>query len=407
MIEARFLASRKRQLAAQKSFPGHIDMSAAAHMHLHEEIYPEEFWCGYDRLIRDTAIAYPSLHSESRSLESAFADALKRWTGCEFDTEEVVAFPGGVYGAYSPVLAATGRAVLLVPESMHQTHKTCFALTVADIREVPMDTAYLLDLNQLDAMLASVPYASATVFIHHNRGPAFDRGYFLRIAETLARHGAVAIYDADTIATSHDGRTRPSLPLEVSEFMRHALVLCNMTKEYGLPGIRIGFGVGNRDICTRIHHHMKAELRMLPPVTRAIAERALGCADLSRSSTILHERLQALVEHFRRLGWPNFRTPAHGINVFVPVPPSFARVSEVPPDELFYYWCLSRAGVLLRPGSIYGPLHIAEVRPTLSLPVANMEKAFERLESVGLRYDMPLPERIVGEYEQFIARENF
>lgn len=390
-IEERFLASRKRQIATQKRFGGYIDMSAAAHMNLHQDIYPEEFWSGYDRLIRDTAVAYPSLHSEDRSIESALAEALDRWTGQRFDTREIVTFSGGVYGAYSPALAAIGRPSLLVPESMHQTHKTCFALTIDDIREVPMTASSLLDLDQLDTMLGSMPRSSATVFIHHNRGPVFDREYFLRIADILAHHDGVAVYDADTIATSHDGTTRPSLPLEVPEFMRRAIVLCNMTKEYGLPGIRIGFGVGSRDTCARLRRHMKAELRMVPPVTRTIAERALKYGNLTKSSEILRERLQALVEHFRRLGWPEFRTPAHGINVFVPVPSSFADASEVPSDELFYYWCLSRAGVLLRPGSIYGFINRGEVRPTLSLSIADMTRAFGQLESAGLRYDMPLP----------------
>lgn len=404
-IEARFLDRRRRQLAVQRGFAGYLDMSAASHMHLHEDIYPQEFWGGYDGLVRETVAAYPSLHSDDRSLERAFADALRRWTGADFGVESIVVFPGGVYGSYSPVLSGLGRPTLLVPELIHQTHKTCFALSVADIREVPMDGARLLDLAALERSLSAVPAGSATVFIHHNRAPAFDRRYFEDIAVLLVRYDAVAVYDADTLATSHDGATQPSLPLRVPGFIERALVLVNMTKEYGLPGLRVGFGIGNPAICARLRQHMKAELRMMPPVTRAIALRALACGDLGRASEILRERLGALVGHFGRLGWPEFPLPAHGINVFVPVPRAFMGVPDIPADELFYYWALSRAGVLLRPAGIYGPSATAEVRPTLSVPVAAMAEAFARLEEAGLRYDMPLPPGIAREYIEFLKNE--
>ncbi|MGH7175656.1 MAG: pyridoxal phosphate-dependent aminotransferase [Minisyncoccia bacterium] len=404
-IEARFMPGRARELqlgSLRLRADDLIDVSSAANMHLLPDLLDEKRLLAPAPDLVRTLEQYPPLADPPQDLEQGFARFLTRWTKVPIEPEEVVAF-GGVYGAFKTIALAQAGKYVFLPEFTHETHKAAFAALGKTVVEIPIRiySDNRLDLEFLERQLARRAEDTAFVYLYHAKPAELDAAYYRKIGRLLGKYRVLGLVDLDAWYVAHRPGVLPWLPLTIPALRRSALLLFNMSKELGAPGLRVGFGVMPRAVARHIRNFQQITLDIQSPTSRLLAGRILEAADLSRSRTVLRERMRALIEGLQGLGF-SIKAPAYGVNLFLHIPESFEGPPDILPDHLFAYYLLARARIMVRPASSHGHRLNHFVRFVLSQPVGKIKEAIRRLRDAGVRPDMSLPLGLVDEYHSFI-----
>lgn len=349
--------------------------------------------------------SYPYLIQRDYGLEKAFIKFMKRWTDIAIPLDEVMIFPNGVYGSYRTILLSRPEKYIFAPEAIHQINKACFVSLGKKLWEIPMilETG-LLDLDALDHELGKRAGNVACVYIYHAKPVrSLTRFYYLKIARLLKKHNVLGVIDLDSWYANYLPNVTPWLPLAIPELRKRCLILFTLTKEIGAPGLRIGFGVGPRDVIDALKKFQRISLEMSSPVTRYLTELILPRVNMDEARAVLQERMKALADGLRAFNF-KVQVPPSGVNFFLHVPESFAASRAVLPDHLFTYYVLTRARVLLRPASNHGHRMNHWVRFVLGQPTKNVREVIRRFGHAGIRGTMVMPKGLEKEYRSFMKR---
>lgn len=205
--------------------------------------------------------------------------------------------------------------------------------------------------HDLDAMAASITPRTKLIFVANPNNPTGT----LNTKDELDRLMAKATDDILVIIDEayYEYVTRSDYADSMKHFRtgRNILILRTFSKIYGLAGLRIGYGIGKKEVLSDMN-------RLREPFnTNSIAQRAalaaLGDRDhVEKSRAVNEEGKQYLYAELRTLGIAYVPTEANFI--FMPVD-----------DAKALYETLLRAGVIIRP---MGP---KAVRVTIGLPDEN------------------------------------
>jgi aspartate/methionine/tyrosine aminotransferase len=344
---------------------------------------------------------YPGRIGIADELTDSLSQMLRRWTGALVPESEILV-SNGIYGAYQAILQASDKPLLIVPSLCHEPHKAAFRALGKTLIECPADETAKMDLARLKELLAAHHGRVEYVYICHNRGQVVGEEYLLELSEIICKAKVAGMYDADIIYTSHQKDAQPWLPFVLEKVRSHMLIMGTLSKEFGMPGIRIGYIVGSDRLLAKVRTHQEEVLEMVPSPSQIIAKSYVEAVDLDAVRTNLRERMSTLVNGLSTLGW-DVSAPAIGINLHIPVPKSFTKQSDVPADELFSWYVWQKAGVLVRIGSTDGSARADEIRLVISQPQERLKQAIDRLAQAGIHYSMSLPPMITKDYLTFIA----
>lgn len=381
-----------------------IDISSASSMNTLNHILTNKESVGHildSQTILEKTESYPFLVQHNAETEQAFTDYLRQSIGVEVSLSEVLVF-NSIYRSFNTLLTAFPGAYVIVPEYMHHTQKACFRSVGKELIEISITPEKKYDLTELQTALEKNAGEISCAYLYHARPVALDNSYLESLANLLNQNSVTALVDLDVIATQHTNVHSPVLPLEISTLRKNAVYLFNLSKEIGAPGIRIGFGVAPAQLAKRIKKFQQTSLDMIPPVTKHIATVLLEHADVGQSSQELQCRMERLVTGLQSLSF-EARLPNVGVNLFMHVPRAFEQSQTVLPDHLFAYYCLTRASVVLRPGSLHGHRLNHYVRFVVGQPISVIEEMLNRFEKAGISGDMELPESLITEYQNFVA----
>lgn len=153
----------------------------------------------------------------------------------------------------------------------------------------------------------------------------------------------------------------------------------SLSKTYGLAGARIGFAVGNREVIGKLKA-LKSNLDygMFLPVQKAAVAALTGPQDCVETTRRAYEkRRDVLVEGLNAVGWKMEKPKA---TMFV-----WAKIPEPFTDSVkFVRELLNRAGVLVTPGSAFGPSGEGYVRMALVQDEADMRLAVKNIDESGI-----------------------
>ena len=398
-IEAEYLSSKVRQRKAIKGLKNKadvIDIGSAATMHLFEEVLGTSSLVDKSKSLFNKIVQYPSVIQTEYNLEKEISTMFLKTVGAKIDLENVVIFRG-VYDSYGQILLSSQKRTLIVPEHMHQIHKACFVAFGFTLVEVPILENGLLDIEKLEKIAEKYRKTTSFVYINHNHGGAPTPAYLKTIGKILKKYNLYAVYDADVLFTAYAPKSKPWLPLITPEFSKRAIVLGNMTKEFGVPGLRIGYGVASKELANHIKKFQRTTLSIISPLTKQIATEIIRDFDLNVALKILQERMKYACEGFRNLGW-NVESPETGVNLFLSVPAAFKKSAAYFGDELFCYHVASQAKILFRPSHTYGNKNGNEFRMVVCQPIEIMEKMFKRMKEHSISYGMQMPRKLPREY---------
>lgn len=330
------------------------------------------------------ALAIPSLskYGFQQGLP-AFRQAASRWVerrfGLHFDPmTELLPLIGSKEGlSHLPHAVINRGDVAIVPEPGYQAYIGGALLAGAEVHIAPLrpEKDFLLDL---EAIPAPVLERARIVFLNYPNNPTAaiaPREYLARTVAVCRRYGILLAYDNAYCELTFDGYRAPSI-FEIEGARDIAIEYFSLSKSYSMTGWRLGFAVGNKELIGAL-----TRVKSYVDTGPWLAIQHAAAATLEQSDSIvgpirdeLARRRDAGVAALNAHGF-TCTSPSAAMYLWVPLP--------VPvPSAQFTRRALEESGVVLLPGSGFGPAGEGFFRIALTVGPARLEEAARRLGAV-------------------------
>lgn len=230
-------------------------------------------------------------------------------------------------------------------------------------------------LPDLDAIPAEVADKAKILWIGYPNNPTgatADLDFFNRVVAFAKKHDLLVCHDNAYSEITYDGYVPPSF-LQAEGAKDVGIEFGSVSKPFNMTGWRAGFAVGNAEVIeTLTRYKSNVDSGDFQPVQYA----AMAGLDSDQSSLVeLRKLYQArrdlVVNTFNALGW-NLTPPKATFYIWAPVPKGFTSAS-------FVEYVLEKAGIVITPGSGYGPNGEGYFRISLTIAEERVKEASERL----------------------------
>lgn len=149
----------------------------------------------------------------------------------------------------------------------------------------------------------------------------------------------------------------------------------SLSKTYGLAGARVGFCVGNKDVVSRLKiFKSNLDYGMFLPIQKAAIAAITGeqsCVAETRHA--YEKRRDFLCDGFNSIGW-KMKKPEATMFVWATIPPQYEKSTDFAMDMI------KKAGVMITPGSAFGPSGEGHVRIALVQDEEVIKKAIDAVD---------------------------
>jgi alanine-synthesizing transaminase len=207
-----------------------------------------------DKLVEAAQRGDTHRYSVSRGiprLRRAICGWYQRRYGVDLDMDkEAIVTIGSKEGLAHLALATVDRGdAVLVPNPTYPIHPYGFVIAGADIRHVPLVPGrdFFADLD--DAIKQSWPKPKMLVlnFPGNPTTQCVELDFFEKVVAVAKEHGIWVIHDLAYADIVFDGYVAPSI-LQVPGAKDIAVEFFTLSKSYNMPGWRVGFMCGNREL---------------------------------------------------------------------------------------------------------------------------------------------------------------
>jgi LL-diaminopimelate aminotransferase len=316
---------------------------------------------------------YPSNRGRPE-LREAFARFYRRRFGVELDPErEIVPALGAkecVFNINLAFLDAGDVALAADPAYPVYTGGPLLAGGEPSLMPLVPELGFAPDLDAVpagDAGRARLLYLN---YPNNPTGAVVRDGLFERAVEFARQHDVLVVHDASYTETTFDGYVAPSF-LETPGAKEVGVEIFSLSKGWNMTGWRTAAILGNADAVSA-YWRLKTNIDsgMFDAVQLATIA-ALDAGPPQEMSAIYARRRDLVCDALRQIGVEV--TPPRGtIYVWAPVPEGHSSVSYC---ELV----LEESGVVLSPGSAYGPHGEGFFRISLTIDDERLSEAVERL----------------------------
>lgn len=309
-----------------------------------------------------------------------FRQAATRWVerrfGFRFDpVTETLPLIGSKEGLAHLVFAVANPGdVAIVPEPGYQAYIGGTILAGAEPHIVPLrrEQQFLLELDRVPE---AVLERARIVFVNYPNNPTAavaPPDYLERTVAICRRHGILLAYDNAYCDLTFDGYRAPSI-FETPGAREVAVEFFSLSKSFSMTGWRIGFAVGSKELIGALTR-VKSYIDTGP----WLAVQKAGAAALDQAEALvppirteLEHRRDAGVLALRRAGFV-VDSPKAAMYLWVPLP-------EEVPSAVFARRSLEEAGVVVLPGSGFGPGGEGYFRIALTVGADRLAEAATRL----------------------------
>lgn len=313
----------------------------------------------------------------------AFREAACRWMarrfGARFDpVTETLPLLGSKEGLSHLPLAVLDRGdVAVVPEPGYQAYLGGTVLAGGEPYVYPLTprTDYLVELAELPAeVLARV----RLVFLNYPNNPTAaiaPRDYLQRTVAICRERGIVLAYDNPYCDLTFDGYRAPSI-FEIPGAREVAVEFFSLSKSFSMTGWRLGWAAGERSFITAL-----TRVKSYVDTGPWLAVQQAGAFALDHAEQLippnvaeLDARRRAGVAALQEAGFAA-ELPQATMYLWVPLPAGL-------PSAEFARRALDDAGVVVLPGSAFGPGGEGFFRVALTVGAARLREGVLRLGGV-------------------------
>ena len=268
------------------------------------------------------------------------------------ETQAIVTI-GSKEGLAHLALATLGPGdVVLVPNPAYPIHPYGVVIAGADLRHVPLVPGIDFFEELQKAILDSWPKPKMLIlnFPGNPTTQCIEIDFFEKIIEIAKENKIWVVHDIAYADIVFDGYQAPSI-LQVKGATDVAVEFFSLSKSYNMPGWRVGFMCGNKDLVaalTRIKSYL--DYGMFTPIQIAAITALEGPQDCVKDICSMYKsRRDVLCDGLVAAGWP-IAKPKATMFVWAPIPEIYNSVGSLE----FTKKLLAEAKVAVSPGIGFG-----------------------------------------------------
>lgn len=310
----------------------------------------------------------------------AFRAAASRWIERRFAQQfdpatELLPLIGSKEGlSHLPLAVCNPGDIVVLPEPGYQAYIGGAVLSGSEPLIVPLrpERNFLLELDALDDATLR---RTALVYVNYPNNPTSaiaPRDYLERLVATCRKYDIVLAYDNAYCDITFDGYVAPSI-FEIDGARDVAVEYFSLSKSFQMTGWRIGFAVGNATLIGAL-----TKVKSYVDTGSFLALQQAGAWTLDHAEELvapirdeLQRRRDVAVEALAAIGL-NVPAPRAAMYLWVPLPAGL-------PAAEFTTRALEDEGVVVMPGSGFGPGGEGFFRIALTVPGPRLREAIARL----------------------------
>jgi alanine-synthesizing transaminase len=332
----------------------------------------------------------PKTHRYSRSkgipgLLKAIARKYKRDFNVDIEPEtEAVACIGSKEGLSHLCLALLDEGdVVLVPNPTYPIHIYGVISSGANVISVPLseERDFIPDISHITRDMWPRPKMLILNFPSNPTTATVDLDYLKEIISYARTKNLIVVHDMAYSDIVFEGTKVPSI-LQVPGAKDVAVEFFTMSKSYNMPGWRVGFCVGNAEICKAL-----AKLKSFydygiftPIQVAAIAALDSPPSVTSAISDMYLKRRDVLVDGLNGIGW-DVRKPKASMFVWAKMPDRYKEMGSIKFSKML----IDKAEVVTSPGAAFGEhgegylrISLVENEQRIKQAVRNIKRMMER-----------------------------
>lgn len=268
------------------------------------------------------------------------------------ETEAIVTIGSKEGLAHLAVAVTSPGDLILSPNPAYPIHPYGFIIAGADIRHVPIGPGRDFFAEIEIAVRDTWPRPKILIvnFPSNPTAEVVDLAFYQKVVDFAREYGLIVISDIAYAEITFDGYECPSI-LQIPGARDVAVEFYSLSKTYNMPGWRVGFMVGNRDVVAALGK-IKSYLDYgtFQPLQIAACAALNGPQDCVQDIRNMYQsRRDVLIKGMHQMGWMA-EAPKASMFVWAEIPEPFQKLGSIEFSKLL----LKEAGVAVSPGVGFG-----------------------------------------------------
>ena len=319
---------------------------------------------------------------DTSALQKAATIWYRRRYGVELDPDtQVCSLMGSQEGlSHIALTVADPGDIVLVPDPCYPVFADGPRIAGAQLSYMPLrkENDYLIDFSAIDPETARRAKLMIVSYPNNPTCAIAPPSFYRELIEFARTYDIMVLHDNAYSELTFDGVKGGSF-LSYPGAVEVGVEFNSLSKTYGMAGARVGFCLGNREMVEKLKLlKSNMDYGMFLPVQQAAIEAITGdqsCVERTRQA--YQHRRDALCRSFSKAGWV-IDPPKATMFAWAAIPKTF------PSSQEFALALLEKTGVLVTPGSGFGPSGEGYVRLALVQDEDVILEAAGRIAKSGL-----------------------
>lgn len=332
------------------------------------------------------AVMKPANYVYSINDTQQLLEAVAQWYKRRYDVElnpetEICSLLGSQDGLSHIALSILDPGdVMLVPDPCYPIFADGPRIAGAELYYMPLkkENDYVIQLQDIPEEIARKAKFMLVSYPNNPTAAMAPESFYHEVVAFAKKYDIIVLHDNAYSELVFDGQSCGSF-LSIPGAMEVGVEFNSLSKTYGLAGARIGFCVGNKEVVGMLKTlKSNMDYGMFLPIQAAAVEALTGNqAVVAETRAAYEHRRDMLCDGLIEAGW-HMEKPAGTMFVWAPIPDSYQD------SESFVADLLDKTGVLVTPGSAFGPSGEGYVRMALVQSEDTMKKILEAVAASGI-----------------------
>lgn len=320
--------------------------------------------------------------NDTQEMLQAVAQWYQRRYGVTLDADtEICSLLGSQDGLSHIALSILDAGdVMLVPDPCYPIFADGPRLAGAELYYMPQkkENDYVIQLQDIPEEVAKKAKFMLVSYPNNPTAAMAPESFYHELVAFAKKYDIIVLHDNAYSELVFDGRSWGSF-LSIPGAKDVGVEFNSLSKTYGLAGARIGYCLGNSRVVSMLKTlKSNMDYGMFLPIQAAAVEAITGDQSVVAETRAAYERRRdVLCDGLIAAGWQMDKPPGT-MFVWAPVPEQYAD------SESFVRDLLDKTGVLVTPGSAFGPSGEGYVRMALVQSEEDMQLIVEAVKQSGI-----------------------
>lgn len=320
--------------------------------------------------------------NDTQEMLQAVAQWYQRRYGVTLDADtEICSLLGSQDGLSHIALSILDAGdVMLVPDPCYPIFADGPRLAGAELYYMPQkkENDYVIQLQDIPEEVAKKAKFMLVSYPNNPTAAMAPESFYHELVAFAKKYDIIVLHDNAYSELVFDGRSWGSF-LSIPGAKDVGVEFNSLSKTYGLAGARIGYCLGNSRVVSMLKTlKSNMDYGMFLPIQAAAVEAITGDQSVVAETRAAYERRRdVLCDGLIAAGWQMDKPPGT-MFVWAPVPEQYAG------SESFVRDLLDKTGVLVTPGSAFGPSGEGYVRMALVQSEEDMQRIVEAVKQSGI-----------------------